>query len=200
MLLRPIQFFAFSIILALFLWLGGLAGYVISIYNTHNLYPKQKTDAIVVLTGGNYRIPTGLDLWSKLYAPELFISGVHEKNTRKSILSGWVGEGRLPLCCLTLDFKATTTRENAIQTKKWVDRNDIHSIRLVTSDYHMPRALLELKTQMPNLKIIPHPVQIYQSKKGIDFSKRLLIMEYNKFLFRQFEILTGREWITRGKV
>jgi uncharacterized SAM-binding protein YcdF (DUF218 family) len=57
-----------------------------------------------------------------------------------------------------LDYKAHNTKQNAMETRDWVKRENIHSLRLVTSSYHMPRAWLEFHHQLPDVEIVPYPV------------------------------------------
>lgn len=188
---------ALVLALLVMMWVAGFIAYFASVEYGRNIYTTQKTDAIVVLTGGDYRVNEGLELWSNLYAPEIFISGVHESTTRKDILQGWNGEKRLPLCCLTLGFQAKTTRQNAVEVKDWVDDNYVRSIRLVTSNYHMPRAMLEFKAAMPKLRIIPHIVEERDYPMGHRLYWWILNKEYNKSLIRRLEMWTGRQWIKR---
>lgn len=197
MLKRILTFFAFLFALLIFMWTAGFIAYFASVEYGRNVYTTQKTDAIVVLTGGNHRIDEGLDLWSRLFAPELFISGVNESTTRKDILQEWSGERRLPLCCLTLGFEAKTTRQNAAEVKDWAEQNYVRSIRLVTSNYHMPRAMLEFKAAMPNVRIIPHIVTQRDYPMKHKYYWWILNKEYNKSLVRRLEIMTGRQWIKR---
>lgn len=199
MVFRLFQFCAFVITLALFLWLAGAFSYFVSMQKKTTLYPDLQTDAIVVLTGGEGRIQKGLELWSQLKAPELFITGVNKTNSRKAVLNSWKGQGRLPLCCLTLDFEATTTRENAQQTRQWVDRNYIKSIRLVTSNYHMRRAIMEFEELMPDITIIKHNVISKEFGLAEPYFWFLFLQEYNKSLVRRLEIETGYELIRRNK-
>ena len=64
-------------LLTLMAWIGGYGMFLSNIQTVVPQHPDIKTDAIVVLTGGNYRITTGLNLFAKEQAPKLFISGVH---------------------------------------------------------------------------------------------------------------------------
>ena len=95
-------------------------------------------------------------------------------------------------CCLELDNKSQNTRSNAIETLKWVNKNSIKQLILITSNYHMPRAVLEFKNKMPNLKIIKYPIT--PEKLNINnwiysyetFS--LILLEYCKFLIAKSRI------------
>ena len=116
-----------------------------------------RTDAIVVLTGGQGRLQTGLDLLTGEKAEQLFISGVYRGIDVKMLLRMFRRthselENRVRI------GDATNTQGNAAETSEWIRRHDIRSIRLVTASYHMPRSLLEFHNTMSDITIIPHPV------------------------------------------
>lgn len=110
------------------------------------------TDAIVVLTGGKNRIETGIKLLEDNPSKKLFITGVSVKlRPIKHIpqnLKDNIDVGTL----------ASTTQENAIETKLWIEQNNIRSITIVTANYHVPRSLLEFKKTMPNIYVESYPV------------------------------------------
>ena len=86
-------------------------------------------------------------------------------------------------CCITLGYEATDTKGNADETAQWVIDHDVKSIRLITSSYHVPRALLELGRQMPGVTILNHPVKTGNEK---DLTAQpyweMVFREYNKTL------------------
>lgn len=138
----------------------------------------------MVLTGGNYRIHTGLTLFASRLSDNLYITGVHQSVTDQDILKMWKGITALPDCCIEIGHNATTTLENALETKEWLQGKDIKSIRLVTSTYHMKRALIEFNNALNGIEIIPHPVEESDYRlKDIKFWI-LTFDEYNKILFR----------------
>ncbi len=176
--------------LVLTLTLIWLIGYGVFVINVIGKAPDsyENAQAIIILTGGNNRIATGLELFSKGKAEKLFITGVNESVSDTDINALWKGDSPLP-CCVELGRKATTTRENAIETKEWIEKNNINSIIFVTSDYHTDRALQEFKALLPNLKIHKHPVKEQKySLKHLNHWK-LTFSEYNKLIFRKI-ILT----------
>ena len=85
---------------------------------------------------------------------------------------------------------AKTTRMNAIETAQWIQKNKISSIILVTSFYHMPRSLLEIKEAIPDLKIIPFAVFPQSFGESTDWLHTRyawqLFLEYHKFLVVYF--------------
>jgi uncharacterized SAM-binding protein YcdF (DUF218 family) len=114
------------------------------------------TDAIVVPTGGHGRLAAGLDLLRAGQAKRLFISGVHEGVT----LSSLVGESADDLtdCCVDLGHSARDTFENARESAAWMAERGYRSLRLVTGNYHMPRAILEFRSAMPDVKLTANPI------------------------------------------
>lgn len=147
------------------------------------------TDAIVIFTGGYNRVDQGLILFANGKASHLFISGVHPDVTQNDIKRRWAGETALPPCCLEVGKNANTTVENARETAAWAEKNDITSIRLVTSNYHMARAKLELSKAMKEVDIIPHPIV----QDNLDTAERkiwdFLFSEYHKFLLRSVQLI-----------
>lgn len=155
--------------------------------NSYEIDKTTKTDAIVVLTGGRNRILEGIQLLNENLADKLFISGVPENITISQI------EKQAKIKAddetkIELGRKAKNTIENAIEAEEWIKKNNIKSIRLVTSSYHIPRSLQEFiiyVTKENDLKVILNP--IYSPNVNIKWWKswgtfRLLVMEYNKFL------------------
>jgi uncharacterized SAM-binding protein YcdF (DUF218 family) len=144
-----------------------------------------KADAIVTLTGGDSRLDTAVRLLEQGKAKRLLITGVHPSITKPEIKQVAHGGQRFD-CCVDLDFAAEDTRENAAEAASWMRSNRFRSLILVTANYHMPRSLAEFSADMPNVKLVPYPVE----PEGIDFSKwwrnphavRLLHAEYAKYL------------------
>ena len=121
--------------------------------------PERRTDGIAVLTGGAERVRTGLLLLMEDRAGRLLVSGAHPDVT----LADLATVASVPVAPLrgrvTLGHAARSTRGNAAETAAWVRAEGLHSIRLVTAGYHMPRATLELRRALPpDVEILPHPV------------------------------------------
>ena len=181
MLKKP--FFAI-IFLLLLLWIGGFGIFILDILISRPAQPDKKTEAIIVLTGGHNRIETGLSLWEKSLSQNLFITGVHDSVTKEEIIAMWTRDTILPACCLTLGHNATTTIENALETRAWIKEQNIKTIRLVTSAYHMRRALLEFNHAIKNVEIIPHTVREKEEVWRTQYFWQVLFGEYNKILLR----------------
>ena len=175
----------------LVIWAIGWLWFASSIYLTPTeTIPNEKTDAIIVLTGGAGRINHALDLLEAKIAPKLFISGVNKDVTNKNILSHWKKPQSAEPCCITLGYKSTDTISNANEIKEWVKKNNIERFNLVTSAYHMPRAKLEVRHALPNTAITPLPVVSKTLKNNHWHFIRVAFKEYNKFLIRKIKTLS----------
>ncbi len=140
------------------------------------------TDAIIVLTGGTNRVSRGLDLLSEGKASDLLISGVHKDVKLKEILAIWGYKTPLPDCCITLGREAGNTIGNALEAQKWVDETHATTVRLITANYHMPRALLEFRHTLPGIQIIPHPIIPENFTPREQEFWKLAFLEYHKYL------------------
>ena len=161
------------------LWLIGLCLFAVYAFSIRPWSVER--EAIVVLTGGVSRIPVALRLLEEGKSQKLFISGVHDKVSIDALLNKKQSDLKDKI---TLGYQAVNTFGNALETMEWLRKNNLRSILLVTSFYHMPRSLLELKEQMPELSVAPYPV--FPEKKGLSFLKTknawFLFTEYNKFI------------------
>lgn len=180
--LKTLRFLAFSIACGFWLWAMGYILFLIGVTFSIPQKPLDKTDAIIVLTGGQNRINTGLDLLASGQADHLFISGVNPDVTIERIVRLWHPDFQFIPCCITLGYAASNTEGNARESSQWARDMDIHSIRLVTSNYHMPRAWLEFTHALPRREIITHPVRPVALPDGSRGHLRLSLREYNKTL------------------
>lgn len=144
------------------------------------------TDAVVVLTGGPGRIDRGVALLAEAKADEMLISGVGPDVRRTDLISDSDLSDGILTCCVTLGRAARDTRENAIEAAGWAASRGISSIRLVTSDFHMPRSLLEFEHRLPDTQILPEPVSTHNIQLDGWWSRPgtalLLAGEYTKYL------------------
>ena len=141
------------------LWFTGLFYFAGNISTSTPETPTQSMDAIVVLTGGRNRIDEGFNLLEKKLAKKLFISGVYRGIDAKQLLNRWKKEPEAEFNRYVVIYSnAINTIQNAKETIKWLKSEKYNSIYLVTSNYHMPRALLEFKVRDENLIIEPYPI------------------------------------------
>jgi uncharacterized SAM-binding protein YcdF (DUF218 family) len=146
----------------------------------------RNADGIVVLTGGAARINDAIELLASGRGKRLLISGVHP-TTRSIELARLVPEyKRMFSCCIDLGHAAINTIGNAVETRHWVRDRGFHSLVVVTSSYHMPRAMAELAHQIPDVTLIPFPV-VPEKRRGEPWwssaaTTRLMVTEYLKYL------------------
>ena len=166
-------------------WLIGLIWFAHSL-PTAIADPDRQTDAIVVLTGGSGRVAQGVALLAEGKARKLFVSGVYQGVDVEALLQL---ERQAPdevACCIALGYQAGDTRGNALETAAWLRSEGFSSLRLVTAAYHMPRSLLEFRTVMPEVEIVPHPVFSSHFKQADWWrwpgSASLMVREYTKYL------------------
>lgn len=171
------------IFIAVLVWSAFFLAYLNHVHAIRKPLPVSKIDAVVVFTGGANRVTTGLALLEQNISKKLYISGVNPSVTLADILN-LDGKNRQNLCCVYLDFEAKSTEANAQKTADWILENKIGSIILVTSDFHMPRALFEFNKKLNNVRVFPHAVK---SDKGL-FS---LAYEFNKYI-----IVKGVSWFS----
>ena len=145
------------VVLAAILLIGGF-GYFIWRLPDQEIKLDRNADGIVVLTGGDSRVSDALALLAAGRAKRLLISGVYTGTTTSDIARQMVDYNRLLACCVDLDYSAFNTLGNAIGARQWTVKNGFHSLIVVTSAYHMPRALAELSHQLPDAALIPYPV------------------------------------------
>lgn len=175
-----------AVALAIVLLVAGYFWFVMQIPD-REVAIDAKADGIVVLTGAAARIPDAIGLLAAKRGERLLITGVY-RNTRSREI------GRLtPLynqffdCCIDLDRSALNTYGNAIQARRWAHQHHFKSLIVVTSNWHMPRAMVEISHQLPDLALTPYPVISDKLKNEPWWSSldtgRFLAAEYVKYLF-----------------
>lgn len=165
------------------LWGGGFLIYLVSIFNTVPPNPLPPSDGIVVLTGGDDRISEALALLARREAPLLLISGA----AKGTYLGDFTNDDRLAATDyagdITVGHIATTTHQNGLETAIWAKAHHMHSLVVVTADYHIPRAMLEIHRALPKVRLIPYPVRPPAMREGLRWGTFcLLAEEYSKYL------------------
>lgn len=159
--------------LILLVWLLGFVWFAMLLPG-----PARQTEAraAVVLTGGPGRIARGVELLEQGRVEEIFVSGVDPEVTPEEFATEFKVSSRLMQCCVTLGYMAVDTRSNASETATWIEQRGHDEVRLVTTDWHMRRALADFReTVSPSVKIVGDAVP---AKPPIG----TLFLEYNKFL------------------
>ncbi|USG61070.1 YdcF family protein [Sneathiella marina] len=139
-------------------WLGGFLTFIHDIQITAPSLP-QKVDGIVVLTGTPNRLKAGFDLLKEEPGARLLVSGVNAKVTRETLRQATGQSSSLMDCCVDLGRIARNTEGNAEETALWAKNHNIKEVLVVTSAYHMPRSLVELRRKMPDTALFAYPVK-----------------------------------------
>lgn len=137
-----------------------------------------RTDAIIVLTGSRGRIEHAIEVLEKRGASRLLVSGVDREVRPREFAAQFGVPEQLLECCITLGYRAYDTRSNAIEAAEWVAEHEAKSVRLVTADWHMRRAVLELSREMPA------GVELELDAVSSRPSLGTLFLEYHKLLAR----------------
>src|ERR1700723_3086876 len=164
---------------------AGFVGFLSQLHGTE-AKPSRTADGIVVLTGGSSRVSDAMELLADGYGRRLLISGVHPASGASDISRSLTDNQSLLSCCVDLDRSAVNTRSNAAETRRWVHERGFKSLIVVTSNYHMPRAIVELSHAMPDITLIPYAVvgdkwreEPWWSNGG---TLRLVLSEYIKYV------------------
>ena len=160
----------------LILWGIGFAWFAVALPRPAG---AERAEAVVVLTGGSGRIQRGLEAIERGWAPRLFVSGVDRDVKPGEFAVEYAVAAARMSCCVVLGFESTDTFSNAQEVARWVAREKVARIRLVTNDWHMRRAAFELRRAAPaGLVVIEDAVP---SRPSL----RTLFVEYHKLLARR---------------
>ena len=117
-------------------------------YGTYSVRQRElRTDAIVVLTGGRGRVEEGVKLYRKDHARWLFLVGVDPSVRKTDLYRERIGERRGE--GVFLEKVSRNTLENALQARGFILDKKVASIQLITSRYHMKRAVLIFQNVLP---------------------------------------------------
>jgi uncharacterized SAM-binding protein YcdF (DUF218 family) len=174
-------------------FVGAAIGFVgfLSQLRGAEIKPDRNADGIVVLTGGSSRVSDAMELLASGYGKRLLISGVHPTNAASDISRSLPDNSppdnqMLLSCCVDLDRSAVNTRSNAAETRRWAHDRGFKSLIVVTSNYHMPRAIVELSHAMPDIALIPFAVVGDRWRDEPWWTSgttlRLLLSEYAKYV------------------
>ena len=168
--------------LVLLVYALGYAFFVVSLPQPAG---DRRTDAVVVLTGGAGRIERGLELLRRRQAARMLISGVQRTVRPKELAAAHRVDPAVFDCCIDLGREAVDTRSNADEVAHWLRRRGFKSMRLITTDWHMPRARFEIE------KRIEGEIAIVADAVQSNPSLRQLFTEYNKYVLNRLADVIG---------
>lgn len=166
--------------------LGWMLGFVaFSVFLPRAADPSLVTDVIVVPTGGAGRTVRGAELLKAGKAQRMLITGVATATRGRDIAAENKLDQQLFACCVDLGREASDTRSNAEETAAWLAQRKAQSVRLVTTDWHMPRARFELD------RVLPADIRVIDDAVDSEPDFAVLLREYNKYLLRRAAVLAG---------
>src|SRR6202161_929937 len=189
---RPLRAAIVAVLAVLFV--GAAIGFVgfLSQLRGAEIRPERHADGIVVLTGGSSRVSDAIELLAGGYGKRLLISGVHPTNAASDISRSLSDNQSLLSCCVDLDRSAVNTRSNAAEARRWAHDRGFKSLIVVTSNYHMPGAIVELSHAMPDIALIPFAVVGDKWRDEPWWTSgttvRLLLSEYAKYVAAEVRV------------
>lgn len=170
---------------AIVIFLGGFLLFATGIPRTETP-PPHSADGIVALTGGASRITDAMELLAGNQGRRLLISGVNPATKPSELIRLTPEYEKLFACCIDLGHQALNTSGNALEIAQWSRALGFRSLIVVTSGWHMPRALVELRREMPGTDLIPYSVVTGRMREEPWWmnaqTARLLMLEYLKYL------------------
>jgi uncharacterized SAM-binding protein YcdF (DUF218 family) len=180
------------------IWAAGLFAFAARVQQSTPAPDPEPAEGIVVLTGANSneRIAAAVNLLADNLGRRVLVSGVNREVSREELRTASKAVRRLYDCCVDLGFTAADTVGNARETAEWAKAMRFTSLIVVTADYHMPRAMLELRAVLrePQVRLqtyaVPTPALKSRRWWRSPGAARLMVVEYSKYL-----AILGREAI-----
>ena len=195
---RPRRFLRrVAVALVLLTGLAGVAGAAGFLAFTAQIAAREpaavkSADGIVVLTGGPSRIVDAVGLLADGRGRRLLITGVNPAISIDEMRRTLPDGEHLMGCCIDLGHKALNTRGNALEAAEWAREKRFRSLVVVTSSWHMPRAMMELGRALPDVELVSYPVVTSRTQPESWWSDpgtlKLLVKEYLKFIMATVKI------------
>ena len=156
--------------------------------------PPRASDAIVVFAGGvgesgragggvQERIAKAVELYHEGVAPNLIISSGYVFTLREAeVMKAIAAANGVPSSAIVLEESAADTYQNVVFTHRILTDRNWRRIALVSSPYHMRRALMTWRKVAPEIEVIATPPaasQFYAHARGASPEQiRGLLQEY----------------------
>jgi uncharacterized SAM-binding protein YcdF (DUF218 family)/glycosyltransferase involved in cell wall biosynthesis len=146
--------------------------------------PPHAADAIVVFAGGvgesgeagggaQERVARAVELYRSGYAPALIFSSGYVFSLREAeVMKAIAVANGVPAGAIVLEEDAANTYENVVNSKRILDDRGWRRVLLVSSPYHMRRALMTWHKTAPEISVTPTPPaasQFYLHERGASF-------------------------------
>jgi len=154
----------------------------------------QAADAVVVFAGGvgesgragggvQERIGKAVALYHEGVAPKLIISSGFVFTLREAeVMRAIAIDNGVPAGAILVEERAANTYQNVVFTRRILVENNWRRIALVSSPYHMRRALLTWRKVAPEVEVVATPPaasQFYAHERGASLEQiRGLVQEY----------------------
>jgi uncharacterized SAM-binding protein YcdF (DUF218 family) len=155
-LLRRLILVSLVVVAALFA--AGLVAFALTIPRASERPASLDVDAVVVLTGGSNRVEDALRLFDAGVGRRLLVSGANPRTTQAEVIALLGPPSQRLRCCVDMGRAAEDTIGNAEETRDWADRHGFRSLAVVTSGYHVPRAMAEMRHLLPRVRLVAYPV------------------------------------------
>jgi uncharacterized SAM-binding protein YcdF (DUF218 family)/glycosyltransferase involved in cell wall biosynthesis len=154
----------------------------------------QPADAIVVFAGGvgesgqagggyQERVKQAIDLYRQGFAPYLvFSSGFIYSFREAEVMRAVAVDNGVPASAIVLELRAASTYQHVAFVNDILREHNSRRILLVSSPYHMRRALMTWAKLAPAISVLPTPpaeTQFYQHTRGATLEQlRGVLQEY----------------------
>lgn len=172
------------------IWLSGLLAFAARVQQSTPALAPGRAEGIVALTGAktSARLAAAVGLLEDGYGRRVLVSGVNPIASREDVRHVSRAVRRLYDCCVDLGFTAQDTVGNARETADWARAMRYRRLIIVTADYHLPRAMLELNAVLRGTGIaaegyaVPTPALKAKGWWRDPAAARLMVVEYSKYL------------------
>lgn len=186
LLIALLSFILYSILCVLFILLSEQEN-----KNAREAFFNRPPDLIVVFTGDQGRIPYALKKARELKQSQIFITGVHSKNSVQTLLNPMNLSDDFDANFLEIDYLARNTVENVISTLRHLRENrSLKTVLIISHDYHIMRIKSitnKIKTESDQIEIYYEGVPTnYANSRNIKILYKEVFKLFRAYLFLMF--------------
>jgi uncharacterized SAM-binding protein YcdF (DUF218 family) len=195
---RPLMKSVAAFLVVALIWFCGLLAFASRVQHETPAAPPAPRQGIVALTGAgsNERIAEAMSLLEDGYGRRVLVSGVNPRPAARTSATSRAPCAASTTAAWTWASTAADTVGNARETAAWAQAMRYDRLIVVTADYHMPRAMLELNAVLRGTGVT---AETYRGADAgaegphwwrIPGAARLMVLEYCKYL-----AILGREGV-----